>query len=193
MVARLLRRLVGLARTANRAVVLTFLVAAAASLLNWSLGRVVAAILAREAARRARVDFGWLVAAAYSGFVVRASGTSSIALTQATHGDALNILEKLTGQLLPLSDTVFATFNWLPTLLIVLAMPVVYRRLRHPPGRRRRDALRAGAGSATPGSGPVELHRPAHGPLAGRQPIPAGGGAGRRGGAVGTGHAHLRR
>jgi len=131
VIARLLRRLVSLARTPNQAVVLTFLVAAAASLLNWGFGLVIGAILAREVARQVRVDFGWLVAAAYSGFAVWASGiSSSIALTQATHGNALNIVEKITGQSLPLSDTVFATFNWLPTLLIVLIMPVVFIAIR---------------------------------------------------------------
>ncbi len=131
VVARLLRRLVATARTPNQAVVLTFLVAAAASLLNWGFGLVVGAILAREVARQVRVDFGWLVAAAYSGFAVWASGiSSSIALTQATHGNALNIVEKLTGQMLPLSDTVFATFNWLPTVLIVLVMPIVFIAIR---------------------------------------------------------------
>jgi short-chain fatty acids transporter len=131
VIARFLRRLVSLARTPGQAVALTFLVAAIASLLNWGFGLVVGAILAREVARQVRVDFGWLVAAAYSGFVVWASGiSSSIALTQATHGNALNIVEKLTGQLLPLSDTVFAPFNWLPTLLIVLVMPVVFIAIR---------------------------------------------------------------
>jgi short-chain fatty acids transporter len=131
IVARFLRRLVALVNTPNQAVILTFLVAAAASLLNWGFGLVVGAILAREVARQVRVDFGWLVAAAYSGFVVWASGiSSSIALTQATHGNALNIVEKLTGQMVPLSDTVFATFNWLPTLLIVLVMPFVFIAIR---------------------------------------------------------------
>jgi short-chain fatty acids transporter len=131
VVARLLHRLVALARTPNQAVVLTFLVAAIASLLNWGFGLVVGAILARRVAREMRVDFGWLVAAAYSGFVVWASGlSSSIALTQASHGNALNIVEKLTGQLLPLSDSVFATFNWVPTLLIVLIMPLVFIAIR---------------------------------------------------------------
>jgi len=131
VIARLLRHLVSLARTPNQAVALTFLVAAAASLLNWGFGLVIGAILAREVARQVRVDFGWLVAAAYSGFAVWASGiSSSIALTQATHGNALNIVEKITGQSLPLSDTVFATFNWLPTLLIVLIMPVVFIAIR---------------------------------------------------------------
>ena len=131
VVSRFLRRLVGLARTPNQAVVLTFLVAAAASWLNWGFGLVVGAILAREVARHVRLDFGWLVAAAYSGFVIWASGiSSSIALTQASHGNTLNIVEKITGGLLPLSDTVFATFNWLPTLIIVLVMPVVFVAIR---------------------------------------------------------------
>ena len=130
-VSRVLRALVSLARTPNQAVVLTFLLAAAASLLNWGFGLVVGAIVAREAARHVRVDFGWLVAAAYSGFAIWASGvSSSIAITQATHGNALNIVEKVTGQLLPLSDTVFATFNWAPTLLIVLVMPIVFIAIR---------------------------------------------------------------
>ena len=76
-----------MARTPNQAVVLTFLVAAA-SRLNWGFGLVVGAILAREVARQVRMDFGWLVAAAYSG-VIWASGTSSsIAFSQATHGNA---------------------------------------------------------------------------------------------------------
>jgi short-chain fatty acids transporter len=32
--------------------------------------------------------------------------------------------------MLPLSDTVFATFNWLPTLLVVLVMPLVFIAIR---------------------------------------------------------------
>ena len=49
---------------------LTFVVAAAASWLNWGFGLVIGAVLAREVARQVRVDFAWLVAAAYSGWVV---------------------------------------------------------------------------------------------------------------------------
>ena len=45
------------------------------------------------------VDFSFLVAAAYMGFMVWASGlSSSIALATATPGSALNIVEKVTGQ-----------------------------------------------------------------------------------------------
>jgi short-chain fatty acids transporter len=130
-VARQLRRIVTLAKTPNQAVVLTFLIAAAASWLNWGFGLVIGAMLAREIARRVHVDFGWLVAAAYSGWVIWASGpSSSIALSQATHGNALNIVEKLTGQLLPMSATVFTGFNLIPTLLTVIAVPLAFIAIR---------------------------------------------------------------
>ncbi|MET7244410.1 TIGR00366 family protein [Methylobacterium sp. EM32] len=131
LVQRGLRALVRRVSTPNQAVVMTFLVAATASWLNWGFGLVIGAILAREVAKRVRLDFGWLVAAAYSGWVIWASGvSSSIALSQATHGNALNIVEKLTGVLLPFSETVFTAFNLIPTLVVVILVPVVFVWLR---------------------------------------------------------------
>ncbi len=132
LVQRGLRALVArLATTPNRAVATTFLVAAAASWLNWGFGLVVGAVLAREVAKRVRLDFGWLVAAAYSGWVIWASGpSSSIALSQATHGNALNVVEKITGVVLPFGQTVFTAFNLVPTLVIVAVMPVAFILLR---------------------------------------------------------------
>jgi len=82
-------------------------------------------------AKRIPVDFGWLVAAAYTGFVISTEGLSgSIALSQATHGSALNIVEKVTGHGLPLSQTVFTRFNLVPCLLLLLIMPLVFRALQ---------------------------------------------------------------
>ncbi|MFG1264608.1 short-chain fatty acid transporter [Xanthobacter aminoxidans] len=131
VVQRGLKTLVATVSTPNQAVVLTFLVAAAASWLNWGFGLVVGAILAREVAKRIHLDFGWLVAAAYSGWVIWASGpSSSIALSQATHGNALNIVEKLTGKLLPFGDTVFTTFNLVPTVLVVILVPIAFILLK---------------------------------------------------------------
>jgi short-chain fatty acids transporter len=98
--------------------------------LNWGLGLVTAALLAREVAKRVRMDFGWLVAAAYSGFVISTEGLSgSIALSQATHGSALNIVEKVTGKGLPLTQTVFTRFNLIPIAVIVLVLPILFRWL----------------------------------------------------------------
>jgi short-chain fatty acids transporter len=88
---------------------------------------VVAGLLAREIAKRIRIDFGWLVAAAYSGWIIWASGlSSSIALAQATPGSALNVVQKMTGQVLPLSATVFAPFNLVPVLLLAVLVPFLY-------------------------------------------------------------------
>jgi short-chain fatty acids transporter len=130
-VQRGLRALVSLVHTPNSAVALTFIVAAVASWLNWGFGLVIGAVLAREVARQVKLDYAWLVAAAYSGWVIWASGPSgSIPISQASHGNALNIVEKITGQILPFSETVFAGFNFWPTLLIVIVMPFVFILIR---------------------------------------------------------------
>lgn len=119
------RAVVRLARTPNQAAVLTFLCVAVASFFNWGLGLVISALLAREVARRMRVDFAWIVAAGFSGWVVWASGmSSSIALAQSTPGSAMNVVQKITGQVLPFSTTVFAPFNLVPTVVMLVAVPV---------------------------------------------------------------------
>ncbi len=126
-----LRRLVATVSTPNQAVVLTFFVAAAASWINWGFGLVIGAVLAREVAKQVRVDFAWLVAAAYSGFVIYDSGPSgSVPLSSASPGNALNIVEKFTGHVLPYSASIFSTLNVVPTLLILLVMPFVLIAVR---------------------------------------------------------------
>lgn len=125
-----LARIASLATTPTSAVSLTVVVSLIASWLNWGLGLVTAALLAREIAKRVHIDFGWLVAAAYSGFVISTEGLSgSIALSQATHGSVLNIVEKVTGQGLPLSQTVFTRFNLIPIVVLLVILPVLFRYL----------------------------------------------------------------
>src|SRR6202048_173466 len=122
-----LARVASLATTAMSAVSLTLFVSLIASWLNWGLGLVTAALLAREVAKRVHIDFGWLVAAAYSGFVISTEGLSgSIRLSQATHGSALNIVEKISGHGLPLFQTVFTRFNLIPIAVLFLVLPVVF-------------------------------------------------------------------
>src|SRR5207237_762577 len=129
-IQRVLTKIASLATTPASAVSLTVFCGLLASWLNWGLGLVTAALLAREVAKRVRMDFGWLVAAAYSGFVISTEGLSgSIALSQATHGSALNIVEKVTGKGLPLTQTVFTPFNLIPIAVIVLVLPILFRWL----------------------------------------------------------------
>src|SRR6202521_5222887 len=84
-VRQFLARLAGVATKPKRADGVFWAPDMVASFVNWGCGLVVAGLLAREIAKRIRIDFGWLVAAAYSGWIIWASGlSSSIALAQAT-------------------------------------------------------------------------------------------------------------
>ncbi len=133
-VHKVLARVASMATTPASAISLTLLVGMIASWLNWGLGLVTAALLAREIAKRVRIDFGWLVAAAYSGFVISTEGLSgSIALSQATHGSALNMVEKFAGHGLPLSQTVFTRFNLIPIAVLLVVLPIVFRYLAPTP------------------------------------------------------------
>jgi short-chain fatty acids transporter len=129
-IQRALKEIASFATTPGAAVSLTVFCGLLASWLNWGLGLVTAALLAREVAKRVRMDFAWLVAAAYSGFVISTEGLSgSIALSQATHGSALNIVEKVTGRGLSLTETVFTRFNLIPLAVIVIVLPILFRYL----------------------------------------------------------------
>jgi short-chain fatty acids transporter len=128
---KLLARIAGTASTPLGAISLTIVVSLIASWLNWGLGLVTSALLAREVAKRVRLDFGWLVAAAYTGFVVSTEGLSgSIALSQATHGSVLNVVEKVTGHGVPLSETVFTRFNLIPCVILLVSLPIIFRYLQ---------------------------------------------------------------
>jgi short-chain fatty acids transporter len=59
-VRRLLDGLAGIATTPKRAVVVVVLTVMVTSFVNWGCGLVVAGLLAREIAKRIRIDFGWL-------------------------------------------------------------------------------------------------------------------------------------
>src|SRR5579859_2129648 len=130
LVHRALEKIASLATDPLSAISLTIIVSMSASWLNWGLGLVTSALIAREIAKRIRMDFGWLVAAAYSGFVISTEGLSgSIVLSQATHGSALNMVEKITGRGLPLSETVFTRFNLIPIAVLFCVLPIVFRYL----------------------------------------------------------------
>jgi len=132
VVQRGLRALASVVRTPTRAALLVFPVVAIAAWLNWGLGLVVGALLAREIARRVKVDFAWLVAGSYSAWSVCNSGlSSSIALSQASHGNALNLVEKATGNVIGLGQTVFAPFVFVPSILVVVVMTAIFIRM-HP-------------------------------------------------------------
>jgi short-chain fatty acids transporter len=130
-VARGLAALAALPRTAGQAVAATMLVSMVAVLLNWGFGLVVSALFAREIAKRHRLDFAWLMAAAYSGFLMFPPGlSSSIALAEATPGSALNITQKVAGQLVPLSHTLLTAYNIVPVVVLFAVLPLIFTLVR---------------------------------------------------------------
>ena len=127
IVQRGLRALAARVQTPARAALVVFSIVAIAAWLNWGLGLIVGALLSREIARRVKVDFAWLVAGSYSAWSICNSGlSSSIALSQASHGNALNLVEKATGHVVPLADTIFAPFVFVPTVAVVVVMTAIF-------------------------------------------------------------------
>jgi short-chain fatty acids transporter len=139
-VKRLLRSVASIPTEQGSAAVTVFLAGAFCSWLNWGFGLVCGALIAREVAKRVReADFGLLVAAAYMGNIVWASGlSSSIALASATPGSALNIIEKETGRIAPLSETIFTAYNLVPTVLIFLLIPMMLVMIAPPASEQKR-------------------------------------------------------
>ncbi|SNT72960.1 short-chain fatty acid transporter [Paracoccus seriniphilus] len=125
-VRRLLEWVAGFATTRGSAIILVSVVSLAASWLNWGFGLVVGAIFAKELARKIRVDYRLLVAAAYSGFVIWHGGLSgSIPLTIATEGhftaDQIGVI--------PTSETIFSYWNLIIVALIVIVLPIANRMM----------------------------------------------------------------
>jgi len=114
------------------AVVLVFTVGAIATFLNWGFGLVVGAMLSKQVARQVHVDFAWLVAAAYSSWVLWAftGMSSSIALSIASPGNPLNIVEQHTHLTVPLAHTVFSSWNLLTGLAAMILIPVIFILMR---------------------------------------------------------------
>lgn len=138
-VRRLLNRLAAVPKTPVQAYAFVTFTAAVASLITWGLGLVVAALLSVEVARSARsrglrLHYPLLVACGYSGFVVWHMGYSgSGPLAAATPG---SFVDKLVGRTIPVSETIFSSWNLLAIAATVLLVTAAMALLR--PGPRDR-------------------------------------------------------
>lgn len=113
----------GKPRNQVQGALLCFGVSAALSLLNWGLGLVAGALVARQVAKRfTDAHFGYLIAAAFMGFIVWTQGlSSSIALANTDNGSPINVIHKMTGITVPLKLTIFEPYSWL-SVVVVLAL-----------------------------------------------------------------------
>ncbi|ETW26115.1 TIGR00366 family protein, partial [Mycobacterium gastri] len=114
-----------------QAALLCFGVSAVLSLLNWGLGLVAGALVARQVAKRlAGAHFGYLIAAAFMGFIVWTQGlSSSIALANTDTSSPINVIHKLTGIVVPLKLTIFQPYSWVAVLVVLVLLAFAIRRM----------------------------------------------------------------
>src|ERR1700744_4428354 len=110
---------------------LCFGVSSVLSLLNWGLGLVSGALVARQVAKRfTDGHFGYLIAAAFMGFIVWTQGlSSSIALANTDNGSPINVIHKLTGITVPLRLTIFEPYSWLSVIVVVALLALAIWRM----------------------------------------------------------------
>lgn len=120
-IKKILEKASTLAKSPVQAIILVTLVGIIGSLINYGFGLVVGALMAIQIAKRVpSVDYRLLVASAYSGFLVWHGGLSgSIPLLIATEG---HFLEETMGTI-PVTETLFSSFNLFIVFFILLTMP----------------------------------------------------------------------
>ena len=129
-VRRLLDAIANIPHSPFQAALVVFYVTALGSLFNWGFGLVVGGLTAREMARRIpNLDYGFTVAAGYSGFVVWHGGFSSaVAADLATPGGVLSkalAAKGLPDLVIPFSDSILSTYNITITGTLLLVLPIM--------------------------------------------------------------------
>ncbi|PKM86447.1 MAG: short-chain fatty acid transporter [Firmicutes bacterium HGW-Firmicutes-12] len=124
---KLLGAIAGAMKNPSQAIMTTVIVAIIASWVNWGFGLVIGALLAKEMARKVKgLDYPLVIAAGYIGFMVWHAGFSgSIPLTIATAG---HFLEGTIG-IVPTSETIFAMFNVIPIILLMITLPILTKSM----------------------------------------------------------------
>ena len=115
LVKRLIDQISTLAQSSRSAVTLTALTAMSAGLINWGLGLIVGAFMAREvgvrcAQRGIRLHYPLLGASGYTGLLVWHGGLSGTAPLKVTQLKDLQDISSL-DTVIPLSETLFSSTN----------------------------------------------------------------------------------
>jgi short-chain fatty acids transporter len=128
---RAIVHIAGKPRNQVQGALLCFGVSAVLSLLNWGLGLVAGALVARQVAKRfTDAHFGYLIAAAFMGFIVWPQGlSSSIALANTDDSSPINVIHKLTGITVPLQLTIFQPYSWLSVIAVLALLALAIWRM----------------------------------------------------------------
>jgi short-chain fatty acids transporter len=125
LVQGLLVKISSWVKNETQALIILSLFSTLACWVNWGFGLIVSGILAIEFAQKLKkVNFGLFIATAYGGFLVWHGGLSgSIPLRMAGQDE---ILAKVyPGVSIPLSETIFSSWNLLIVLLLLITMPLL--------------------------------------------------------------------
>jgi short-chain fatty acids transporter len=133
---RVIRGLADRPQTATQAIALTALCAMTCGLLNWGLGLIVGALLARDVAlsakrRGIKVHYPLLAASGYTGLLVwhgGLSGSAPMTITQTATvqkvlGKGISIPE------IPLTDTIFSPMNICVSIAVLCFVPFILSRM----------------------------------------------------------------
>lgn len=124
---RLIHQIVKYCNTTSKAVVLVAFFAVLVGLINWGLGLIFGAILARKVGEYAsqnqiKINYPMIGAAGYAGLMAWHGGLSGSApLTVANPG---HFLESTIG-VIPVETTLFSTMNGIVAIALLLCIPVV--------------------------------------------------------------------
>jgi short-chain fatty acids transporter len=134
-VRRVIDALAALPRTCAQAAAMVAFAACTTAVINWGLGLIVGALLAREVGRAMSrrgvpVHYPLLCAAGYTGLMVWHGGLSGSApLSMTTRAGIEKVSPQLAAQLgenvMPLTETLFSTSNLIITLGLVVLVPAV--------------------------------------------------------------------
>ena len=128
---KILDKVTDIPKSPKQALGLTALVSLISCYINWGFGLVIGAILAKEMGKKVKgLHFPLLVAAAYGGEIVRGP-SSSIPLVAATPG---NFMVKLGVPLIPVTETLYSSWNIILSLAIAAALFFVYFHMKAPDG-----------------------------------------------------------
>ncbi|OBG35169.1 TIGR00366 family protein [Mycobacterium sp. E3198] len=110
---------------------LCFGVSTVFSLLNWGLGLVAGALVARQVAKRLQgAHFGYLIATGFMGYIVWTQGlSSSIALANTDTTSPINVIHKITGMTVPLTLTIFQPYNWAAVIAVAALLTIAIWRM----------------------------------------------------------------
>ncbi|MFU8804451.1 MAG: short-chain fatty acid transporter [Bradymonadaceae bacterium] len=130
-VRRLIKALARVVTSPGGAVIVVALVACLASLIQWGLGAIAGAFMAREMGRAfaeegRSIHYPLLGAAGYAGFLVwhgGLSGTAPLAVAQDDH-----FLVETLG-VIPVSETLFSNLNLIVTAALLIVIPLLFWRL----------------------------------------------------------------